>query len=239
MNKEELILLLRTGQVDALAARVDAALREGAAAEDILNHALIAGMKALGEDFKRNRVYVPEVIIASRAMKEALRLLEPYLVKSGHEPRGVVILGTVAGDLHDIGKNLVGMMARGVGFDVTDLGMDVTVDRFLEAATSRKPGVIGMSCLLTTTMGYMAEAVAAIKEEGPEGWKIAIGGAPTTQAFADEIGADGYAPDASQAAELFSRLLEAPPQSRPETTPEPPSKKRARLAAKQREKGLS
>jgi len=203
----QMIELLRRGQVDELSRSVEGALENGAEPVEILDRALIRGMRAIGEDFKHNRVYVPEVLIASRAMKAALALLEPRLADWKGKRIGTIVIGTVAGDLHDIGKNLVSILAAGAGFHVVDLGVDVSIDRFVEAAQKHEAGIVGMSSLLTTTMPVMREIVAALKEEGFPGVKTVIGGAPTTPQFAGEIGADGYAPDAGSAIEVFESLL--------------------------------
>ena len=170
---------------------------------DILNKGLLAGMSIIGERFKKNEVYVPEVLIAARAMKAGMEQLKPLLAAAGIQPKGTVVVGTVKGDLHDIGKNLVGMMLEGAGFEVTDLGSDVDAQKFVDAVKSTNAQVIGMSALLTTTMSNMPSTIEALKAAGlRDKVKVVVGGAPLTKAFADQIGADGYAPDASQAAKL-------------------------------------
>ncbi|MCI0516167.1 corrinoid protein [candidate division KSB1 bacterium] len=169
---------------------------------------LISGMNVVGEKFKNNEFYVPEVLIAARAMKGAMAILKPKLVETGVEPIGKVVIGTVKGDLHDIGKNLVAMMLEGAGFEVIDLGVDVTPEKFVNAAKERNAGAIGMSALLTTTMLNMKETINAVKKEGiQDKVKVVIGGAPVTQNYANEIGADGYAPDAASAVSEVKRLL--------------------------------
>jgi 5-methyltetrahydrofolate--homocysteine methyltransferase len=183
-----------------------AAMKDGTPAAQILEKGLIAGMSIVGDRFKKNEVYVPEVLIAARAMNAAMEALGPELVKAGVQPRGTVVLGTVKGDLHDIGKNLVGMMLKGAGMKVVDAGIDVTPEKFIAAAKDSGAAVVAMSALLTTTMPQMAEVVKAIKAAGLN-VKTLIGGAPVTQAYADEIGADGYAPDAASAADAAKKLM--------------------------------
>ncbi len=182
------------------------ALGEGVEAEKVLNEGLIAGMDIIGGRFKKNEVYIPEVLIAARAMKMAMEILEPELAKAGVEPIGRLVIGTVQGDLHDIGKNLVAMMLKGAGFEVIDLGVDITVEKFVEQAKASGANLIGMSALLTTTMPGMEKAVKALKEAGISA-KIMIGGAPVTQGYADKIGADGYSADAASAVDLAKSLV--------------------------------
>jgi len=182
------------------------ALDEKVAPKDILEKGLIAGISVVGKRFKANEIYVPEVLIAARAMKGGMELLQPALTKAGVQPIGTVVLGTVKGDLHDIGKNLVGMMLTGGGVRVVDVGTDVPAERFVETCTKEKANVCAMSALLTTTMPQMAEVVKALKASGAK-VKIIIGGAPVTQNYADEIGADGYAPDAASAVDVAKVLM--------------------------------
>lgn len=184
------------------------ALDEGMAPGEVLNDGLVAGMNVIGERFKNNEVYIPEVLIAARAMKMAMEHLEPKLVEAGVEPVGKALIGTVQGDLHDIGKNLVAMMLKGAGFDVVDMGVDVSAEKFVEQVKSAggKKVVVGMSALLTTTMPAMEKSIKALKDAGVDA-KIIIGGAPVTQAYADKIGADGYAPDAASAVDLARGLV--------------------------------
>ena len=186
------------------------ALDEGKTAQEILNEGLIAGMSVVGEDFKYNILYVPEVLIAARAMKAGMAVLKPLLSAkdAGIKPAGVLLMGTVRGDLHDIGKNLVSMMAEGAGFEVHDIGVDQNLEKFLAAADKYKPNIVGMSALLTTTMTYMKTVIDGFKEKGLTDVKMAIGGAPVSQMFADEIGADGYGSDASSAVDLFLKLVD-------------------------------
>ena len=185
------------------------ALAEGRPVQEILNDGLIAGMSVVGEDFKHNILYVPEVLIAARAMKAGMTVLKPLLSAkdSGVEQAGTLLMGTVRGDLHDIGKNLVCMMAEGAGFNVVDIGVDQSVEKFSAAAEKCNPHIIGMSALLTTTMTYMKTVIDGFQEMGKGDIKMAIGGAPISQMFADEIGADGYAPDASSAVDLFLKFV--------------------------------
>ena len=184
------------------------ALAEGRTAQEVLNDGLIAGMSVVGEDFKHNVLYVPEVLIAARAMKAGMAVLKPLLTSkdSDTRPKGVLLMGTVRGDLHDIGKNLVGMMAEGAGFEVHDIGVDQSVEKFMAAAEKCKPTIIGMSALLTTTMMYMKTVIDGFNAAGLTHIKMAVGGAPISQMFADEIGADGYGANASAAVDLFLRL---------------------------------
>lgn len=164
-------------------------------------------MSIVGDRFKKNEIYVPEVLIAARAMKAGMEILQPKLVASGVKPLGTVVIGTVKGDLHDIGKNLVRMMLEGAGFKVIDLGIDVPAEKFIESARQHNANIIAASSLLTTTMTYMKEIVAVLKKSELKKAKLIIGGAPVTQAFCDEIGADGYAPDAASGADLAKTLL--------------------------------
>lgn len=183
-----------------------AALDEGMAPGTILAEGLIAGMNVIGVRFKANEVYIPEVLISARAMKMAMEILEPKLAEAGVEPIGTAMVGTVQGDLHDIGKNLVVMMLKGAGFKVTDIGVDVTPEAFVEKAKESGAKVVGLSALLTTTMPAMEKTIQAIKDSGLT-VKTMIGGAPVTQAYADKIGADGYAADAASAVDIAKELL--------------------------------
>jgi 5-methyltetrahydrofolate--homocysteine methyltransferase len=183
------------------------ALAEGRPVQEILSDGLIAGMSVVGEDFKHNILYVPEVLIAARAMKAGMGVLKPLLSARGNSGRvGVLLMGTVRGDLHDIGKNLVCMMAEGAGFEVHDIGVDQSVEKFMAAADRVQPTIIGMSALLTTTMTYMKTVIDGFKAAGRGQIKMAVGGAPISQMFADEIGADGYGQNASAAVDLFLSL---------------------------------
>lgn len=183
-----------------------AALDEGMAPESVLNDGLIAGMNIIGAAFKKNEVYIPEVLIAARAMKSAMEFLEPKLVEAGVQPIAKAMIGTVQGDLHDIGKNLVVMMLKGAGFDVVDAGVDVSAEKFVEQAKATGAKVIGLSALLTTTMPAMEKAIKALRDAKID-VKIMIGGAPVTQGYADKIGADGYAADAASAVDVAKAMV--------------------------------
>src|ERR1700683_1376352 len=184
------------------------ALAEGRSVQEVLNEGLIAGMSVVGEDFKHNVLYVPEVLISARAMKAGMGVLKPLLTakEGGTPPKGILLMGTVRGDLHDIGKNLVGMMAEGAGFELHDIGVDQSVEKFMAAAEKCKPTIIGMSALLTTPMRYMKTVIDGFNAAGLTHIKMAVGGAPISQMFVDEIGADGYGANASAAVDLFMRL---------------------------------
>ena len=183
-----------------------AAIDEQMAPASILEDGLIKGMNYIGVRFKANEVYIPEVLIAARAMKMAMEILEPKLAEAGVEPIGTAMVGTVKGDLHDIGKNLVIMMLKGAGFDVTDLGVDVSPADFVAKAKECGAQIVGLSALLTTTMPAMESTIKEIKDAGVE-IKTMIGGAPITQAYADKIGADGYAADAATAVDIAKQLI--------------------------------
>ncbi len=184
-----------------------AALGEGTPAKSVLDDGLIAGMDVIGSRFKKNEVYIPEVLIAARAMKMAMEILEPELAKAGVEPLGKCLIGTVQGDLHDIGKNLVAMMLKGAGFEVVDLGVDVEPEKFVEQVKAADAHVVvGMSALLTTTMPGMEKTLKALRDAGVSA-KIMVGGAPVTQDYADRIGADGFAADAASAVDVAKSLV--------------------------------
>ncbi len=183
-----------------------AALDEGTAAKTVLEDGLIAGMYIVGDRFKKNEIYIPEVLIAARAMKMAMKILEPELVKAGVEPIAKFLIGTVQGDLHDIGKNLVAMMLKGAGFEVIDLGVDAPAEKFVEQAKAANVQLVGMSTLLTTTMPFMEKTLKALRAAGVSA-KIMIGGAPVTQGYADKIGADGYSADAASAVDVAKSLI--------------------------------
>jgi 5-methyltetrahydrofolate--homocysteine methyltransferase len=183
-----------------------AAIEECMAPETILNEGLISGMNIVGARFKANEVYIPEVLISARAMKMSMEYLEPKLSEAGVEPIGKALIGTVQGDLHDIGKNLVMMMLKGSGFEVTDAGIDVSAEKFVAQAKATGAQIIGLSALLTTTMPAMESTAKAIKDAGLN-VKVMIGGAPVTQNYADKIGADGYAADAATAVDVAKSLL--------------------------------
>lgn len=193
---------LQRGRVKLVQEGVHAALEAGLSAQEILSGGLLPGMDVVGEKFKKNEVYVPEVMIAARAMTAGTELLKPYLAKDGPRSAGKVCIGTVRGDMHDIGKNLVKMMMEGKGLEVLDLGTNVSPQRFLDAAVNEHCRIVACSALLTTTMPVMREVVEAFMAAGKrEEFFIMVGGAPVTQAFCDEIGADSYTPDAASAAD--------------------------------------
>ncbi len=205
---EQIAEQLIAGKADKVKELVQKALDDGVSPGDLLNKGMIAGMSVVGQRFKANEIYVPEVLIAARAMKAGSAILKPLLAESGVKPIGKVVLGTVKGDLHDIGKNLVGMMLEGAGFEVLDEGVDLTVDRFITAAKDNSAEIIAASALLTTTMTGMKDLVEAVKASDiGDKVKVMIGGAPLTQAYCDEIGADGYAADAASAADLAKSLI--------------------------------
>lgn len=177
-------------------------------AGDILGGGLIAGMDVVGKKFKANEMYIPEVLIAARAMHAAMDILKPLLAETGAPTKGIAVIGTVQGDLHDIGKNLVSMMLEGAGFTVVDAGVDIPAEKFVEVAKENKADIVGLSALLTTTMPSMKEIIVALrKDPATKDIKVIIGGAPLTQEYADSIGADGYAPDASSAVDISEELL--------------------------------
>jgi len=199
---EDISALLQKGKANETKANVEKAIAEGLDARTILEDGLMAGMNIIGGKFKRNEVYVPEVLIAARAMNAGLLPLKPLLVSAGVKARGVVVLGTVKGDLHDIGKNLVKMMMEGKGLEVHDIGVDVSSDKFVAAAKEHNANVVACSALLTTTMNEMKSVVEALKAAGlREKLTVMIGGAPVTDSFCKSIGADLYSPDAASAAE--------------------------------------
>ncbi|MHC4165847.1 MAG: cobalamin-dependent protein [Planctomycetota bacterium] len=185
---------------------ISAACEEGTPIRNVLDDGLIAGMDVVGARFKKSEIYISEVLIAARAMKMGMDFLEAEIIKAGIEPAGKCLIGTVQGDLHDIGKNLVAMMLKGAGFKVIDLGADVTPDEFAEQAETEGVQVVGMSALLTTTMPGMEKTIKAMKDRGVSA-RTMIGGAPVTQDYADRIGADGYAADAASAVDLAKSLI--------------------------------
>jgi 5-methyltetrahydrofolate--homocysteine methyltransferase len=186
------------------------ALAAGLSAGEILNQGLVAGMNVVGEEFRKREIFLPDVLLAARAMYAGLDLLKPHLASEGVPSRGKIVLGTVKGDLHDIGKNLVGILLKGAGFEVIDLGHDVAPEAFVDAAVREGASLIGMSALLTTTMTRMRDVVALVEERGLRGkLRTIVGGAPVNADFAREIGADGYACDAADAVDRVRALLEA------------------------------
>lgn len=204
---EELNHAVEIGKAKLVPGLVQECLDEGIAPIDILNKGMIDAMSVVGDKFKRNEIFVPEMLIAAKAMKKGVEVLKPHLAGDSSAKIGKLAMGTVAGDLHDIGKNLVIMMIESTGYEVVDLGIDVPVERFLEAASDPEVTVIGVSALLTTTMPAMQETVAALNKHPRRGeFKIMVGGAPITQAFADEIGADVYTEDAASAGQAAKAL---------------------------------
>ena len=205
---EEISLKLQNGKTKDIKVLVPKALEEGVPAKDILNNGLLAGMSIVGVKFKNNEIFVPEVLIAARAMKAGAEILKPYLVSADIKPAGKVVLGTVRGDFHDIGKNLVKMMMEGNGLEVIDLGVDVAPEAFVSAAKENGADIIACSALLTTTMAEMKNVVDLCVAEGiRENVKIMIGGAPITDEYCKEIGADAYTSDAATAAETAVSLI--------------------------------
>ncbi len=199
---------LQIGDAEKVKELVKKALEENLTPKKVLEDGLIKGMSIIGEKFKKNEVYVPEVLIAARAMHAGMDILKPELIETGVKNIGKVAIGTVKGDLHDIGKNLVKMMLEGAGFEVIDLGIDVSPDKFVEAVKEHKPNIIGMSALLTTTMVNMVEVIKALEAAGlRDKVKIMIGGAPITQNYADQIGADGCSPDAASAVDKAKTFI--------------------------------
>lgn len=208
VNLDVISEALQRGDAEKVEELVKKSLEENLTPKKILEDGLIKGMGIIGAKFKKNEVYVPEVLIAARAMHAGMNILKPKLIETGVENIGIVAIGTVKGDLHDIGKNLVKMMLEGAGFEVIDLGIDVSVDKFVEAVKEHKPNIIAMSALLTTTMVNMPEVIKALEAAGlREKVKIMIGGAPITQNYADQIGADGYSPDAASAVDKAKAFI--------------------------------
>ena len=204
----EISELLQKGKAKNVKALVQQALDENMDPKEILNDGLLAGMMTIGAKFKNNEVFVPEVLVAARAMNAGLTVLEPKLVEIGNEPVGKAVIGTVQGDLHDIGKNLVVMMLKGAGFEIQDLGVDVAPDAFIDKAEEVDADVICMSALLTTTMPRMQDCVDRLKERGlRDKYIVMIGGAPVNDSFAEQIGADYYTPDAASAAETAKEAV--------------------------------
>jgi len=205
---DEISAAVQRGRVKDVLALLQAGLDEGLSAPQLLNDGLLTGMSLLGVRFKNNEVFVPEVLIAARALNKGTEMLKPRLIEAGVEPKGKAVIGTVQGDLHDIGKNLVKMMLEGSGIEVVDLGVDVTDQRFVEAIRENTPDFLCLSALLTTTMEQQRAVVDAVSAAGlRDHVMILVGGAPITQGFCNDIGADGYAPDAASAAELASSML--------------------------------
>ena len=207
---QELALLLEQGQTQKVSALTQQLLDSGVSPQKILNEGLIAGMAVVGEKMRIGEMYLPEVLQSAGAMHSSLKLLRPHLIKEGVQSRGKILMGTVKGDMHDIGKNLVGIMLQGAGFDIIDLGLNVPPQKFIDAIMAHQPAIVGLSAMLTTTMLNMRSTIDAISAAGlrPQ-LKIIIGGAPVSQKFADEIGADAYARDAVLAVDKVRQLLSA------------------------------
>ena len=205
---EEMSLLLQKGKAKELVAIVQEELSLGTSPKDVLEKSLIAGMSVIGEKFKNNEIFVPEVLIAARAMNMTLAILRPLLVNAGIEPIGTAVICTVKGDVHDIGKNLVKMMIEGTGIKVVDLGVDCSAEKIVQAVIDNNADIVCLSALLTTTMGYQKDVIDAITQAGlRDKVKIMVGGAPVTEQFAKEIGADFFTPDAATAADCAKAIL--------------------------------
>lgn len=205
---EEISAFVQQGRAKNVKEVVDKAINDGKPAKEILEKGLLTGMSIIGEKFKNNEVYVPEVLVAARAMNAGMEVLKPVMVGSDVVSKGKAILGTVKGDLHDIGKNLVKIMLEGKGIEVVDLGVDVPAEKFIQAALDNDATIIACSALLTTTMSVMKDVVALADEKGVHGKvKIMVGGAPVTQNFCDKIGADYYTPDAASASDVALKIL--------------------------------
>lgn len=207
---QEISTFLQKGRAKNVKALVQQALDEGVNPKEILNDGLLAGMMVVGEKFKNNQVFVPEVLVAARAMSAGIAILEPKLVEVGNEPVGKAVIGTVKGDLHDIGKNLVIMMLKGAGFEIHDIGVDVEASAFIDKAEEIGADIIGMSALLTTTMPNMQEVMDALNARGVrDKYIVMIGGAPVNESFAQQIGADYYTPDAATCAEVAKQAVQS------------------------------
>ena len=204
---EQIVDSVFKGEAEEVTRLTKLALAQDISAQDILNNGLVAGMDIVSEKFKANEIFIPEVLVSARAMKAGMSIIRPILAETNIEALGKVAIGSIQGDLHDIGKNIVGMLLEGAGFEVIDLGADVTIDRFIQTAQNENVDIIGMSALLTTTMINMKAVIEGLKNAGLKGVKVMIGGAPVTQTFSDQIGADGYADDASRAVDLAKGLL--------------------------------
>ncbi|GAB4440592.1 MAG: corrinoid protein [Anaerolineae bacterium] len=210
MSLETIYDAVLRGDAKTAATATQSAVDAGIPASDILHKACIPAMTEVGRLFENGEKFVPEMLIAARAMQKSLEILKPLLVDSGVETLGKVVIGTVAGDLHDIGKNLVGMMLEGAGFEIIDLGTDVSPEKFVAAVQEHQPDLLGMSALLTTTMASIGRTIEALKAAGlREQVKVIVGGAPLTQDFADKVGADGFAADAGSASRMARALLGA------------------------------
>ena len=205
---DDISAFLQKGKAKDVKELVQQAIDQGIDAKTILEEGLLSGMNIIGTKFKHGEVFVPEVLVAARAMNGGAALLKPHLATAGVKAKGKVVIGTVKGDLHDIGKNLVGMMMEGAGFEIIDLGTNVSPDAFVKAVQEKQPHIVGMSALLTTTMPAMSKTIEALKAAGVrEQVKVLVGGAPISQEFANQIGADAFAADASSAARVAKSLL--------------------------------
>ena len=205
---KEIAVNVENGDSSTVKELTKIAISQKIAAEEILNNGLVKGMDVIGIKFKNNEVFIPEVLIATRAMKAGMDIIRPFLTNERIKPKAKIVMGTIKGDLHDIGKKIVGMMLEREGYEIVDIGIDVPKEKFIKAIKKENPDIIGMSALLTTTMAYMREVIEAVeKAKLKQNVKIIIGGAPITQSFADEIKADGYAPDGVLAAELVKNIL--------------------------------
>lgn len=204
----EISKALQFGDLNTVQEKIKNGLEMGINPESLLNEGLLSGMNIIGEKFKNNEVFVPEVLVAARALNGGMEILKPKLIEAGVESIGKVVIGTVKGDLHDIGKNLVKMMMEGAGFEVVDLGIDVPAEDFVNAIKEYKPDILGLSALLTTTMSQMKETIEALKKSGlRDEVFVMVGGAPVTDMFAEEIGADAYSKDAATAASTARKML--------------------------------
>lgn len=205
---QEMVTLLQQGEANAVKALTQRLLDNNVSAQTILNEGLIAGMTVVGEQMRCGEMYLPEVLQSASVMHAAMAVLKPHLLSGGVQPIGRVVLGTVKGDMHDIGKNLVAIMLQGAGYEIVDLGINTPPEKFIEAIQQHQPKIVGMSAMLTTTMLVMKKTIEAIKASGAQAQaKIIIGGAPITQRFADEIGADAFAKDAVSAVDKVKELL--------------------------------
>ena len=207
---DNLALLLEQGQMQSVATLTKELLDAGVPPQAILNEGLIAGMAVVGKKMRDGEMYLPEVLQAAGAMQAALKLLKPHLLRDGVPSRGTVLIGTVKGDMHDIGKNLVATMLQGAGFDIVDLGVNISPEKFVQAVKAHKPAIVGLSAMLTTTMLTMKPTIEALRAAGSD-VKVIVGGAPVNQNFADQIGADGFARDAVLAVERVKQLIDIVP----------------------------
>jgi 5-methyltetrahydrofolate--homocysteine methyltransferase len=199
---------VQKGNSETVEELVKEALSPGVPVEKILNEGLVGGMNIVSEKFKNNECFIPEVLVSAKAMTVGLEILNPHLAATNVKSLGKVVIGTIQGDLHDIGKNIVAMLLQGAGFKVIDLGADVPIDRFVESTKNEKADIVGISALLTTTMINMKTVIEGLKDAGVRGdVKVLVGGAPVTQAYADQIEADGYAPDAASGVDIARRLM--------------------------------